>query len=179
MNVATSDHSQARTPGQARPDTATSTGGGFGGSPPRGITWASPPEESTDERGNVRPLPPQNPGQARDHSVTSTGGGFGGSPPRVFEDAVIEAVRSIPMGEVMTYGEAAEVAGFPGRARGVGRILAISAEDMPWWRVVGAGLRIVSPSADEQSRLLRQEGWIVNGSRVTDGTRTDRARPAN
>ncbi len=144
MNVATSDHSQPNTPGQARDHTATSTGGGFGGSPPRGITGGSPPRGIT-----------------------------------VFEDAVIEAVRSISVGDLMTYGEVAEFAGFPGRARGVGRVLAISAVDMPWWRVVGAGLRIISPSGDEQARLLQEEGWTVTGRRVADGTRTDRARPAN
>jgi methylated-DNA-protein-cysteine methyltransferase related protein len=90
---------------------------------------------------------------------------------------VIEAVRSIPVGDLMTYGEVAEFAGFPGRARGVGRILAISVEDMPWWRVLGAGLRIISPSGDEQARLLREEGWIVTGSRVSDRSRRDKRRP--
>ncbi|MGF1667171.1 MAG: MGMT family protein [Acidimicrobiia bacterium] len=86
----------------------------------------------------------------------------------MFEDAVIEAVRSIPVGDLMTYGEVAEVAGYPGRARGVGRILAVSVEDMPWWRVLGAGLRIISPAGDEQTRLLREEGWTVIGRRVAD-----------
>lgn len=83
-----------------------------------------------------------------------------------FEDAVIAAVRSIPAGEVLTYGEVAELAGFPGRARGVGRILAISAADTPWWRVVGAGLRLISPSAEEQGRLLRGEGWKIDRVRL-------------
>jgi alkylated DNA nucleotide flippase Atl1 len=46
----------------------------------------------------------------------------------------------------------------------VGRILAISAEEMPWWRVVGAGLRLISPASDEQRRLLMDEGWSVSGS---------------
>jgi methylated-DNA-protein-cysteine methyltransferase related protein len=88
----------------------------------------------------------------------------------VFEDAVIAVVRSIRPGEVMTYGEVAEVAGFGGRARGVGRILAISAEDMPWWRVVGAGSRLVSPSSGEQRRRLEDEGWAIRGSRLVSRT---------
>ena len=83
-----------------------------------------------------------------------------------FEDAVVEVVRSIPAGEIMTYGEVAEHAGYPGRARGVGRILAISAVEMPWWRVVGAGGRIISPSHEEQARLLGLEGWPVADRRL-------------
>jgi methylated-DNA-protein-cysteine methyltransferase related protein len=82
----------------------------------------------------------------------------------MFEDAVVAVVRAIPPGEVMTYGEVATEAGHPGAARAVGRILAISADDMPWWRVVGAGLRLVSPSADEQRRLLMDEEWSVTGA---------------
>lgn len=83
-----------------------------------------------------------------------------------FEDAVIATVRAIPRGEVMTYGEVAEDAGFPGAARAVGNLMRATGEELPWWRVVGAGRRLVSPSADEQASLLEEEGWIVRGRRL-------------
>jgi methylated-DNA-protein-cysteine methyltransferase-like protein len=74
-----------------------------------------------------------------------------------FEAAVFEVLRSLRRGEVVTYGEVAELAGYPGRARAVGRILAETKEDLPWWRVVGHGGRLLSPDPVEQERLLRQE----------------------
>ena len=74
-----------------------------------------------------------------------------------FEKAVLEVLRSLKSGEVVTYGEVAELAGYPGRARGVGRILAISPEDLPWWRVVGAGGKLRSPHPALQEHLLAME----------------------
>lgn len=85
---------------------------------------------------------------------------------RSFEDSIVSVIRAIPEGDVMTYGEVAAAAGFPGRARGVGRILAISPEEMPWWRVVGADHRLISPSAGEQARLLGSEGWTIERWRL-------------
>jgi methylated-DNA-protein-cysteine methyltransferase related protein len=75
-----------------------------------------------------------------------------------FERAVLNVLRSLRSGEVVTYGEVAELAGYPGRARAVGRILASTEEDVPWWRVVGYGGRLLSPNPHEQERLLRKEG---------------------
>ena len=83
-----------------------------------------------------------------------------------FEKAVREVLTSLRRGEVLTYGEVAEMAGFPGRARAVGRILAETEEEVPWWRVVGAGGRLVSPSAAEQAELLRAEGRLVRDGRL-------------
>ena len=76
-----------------------------------------------------------------------------------FEASVLEVLRSLKVGEVMTYGEVAELAGYPGRARGVGRILAVTDEKVPWWRVVGYGGRLISPNRREQAELLLLEGW--------------------
>ncbi len=64
----------------------------------------------------------------------------------------------------MTYGDVAEEAGAPGAARAVGSILAATAADLPWWRVVGAGL--VIRTTREQADLLGREGWRVDGSRL-------------
>lgn len=74
-----------------------------------------------------------------------------------FVEAVEAAVRALRQGEVATYGEIAEEAGFPGAARGVGRVLATS-DGLPWWRVVAANGRLVPGLEEEHARRLRQEG---------------------
>ena len=93
------------------------------------------------------------------------------SPEAAFEDAVVRAVQAIPAGEVMTYGEVAAEAGRPRAARAVGNILAVTAEPVPWWRVVGAGLRLVSPSSNEQRSMLMAEGWLVEGRKLRQSGR--------
>lgn len=87
--------------------------------------------------------------------------------------AILAAVGSLEPGEIMTYGEVAEVAGFPGRARAVGMILSRTGEPVPWWRVVGAGLRIVSPQGEHQAKLLMAEGHSVVGNRIGLGETRD------
>ena len=84
-----------------------------------------------------------------------------------FEAAVHRVVRSIPAGEVLTYGEVALEAGRPGAARGVGRILAASGGALPWWRVVTATGRLVPGNEAEHRRRLRAEGIPANGTRIT------------
>lgn len=79
----------------------------------------------------------------------------------LFEDEVVEVIRSIPAGEVMTYGEVAMAAGYQGAARAVGNVVRVTAEEIPWWRVVGAGLRCISPDPIDQLARLRAEGCLV------------------
>lgn len=69
-------------------------------------------------------------------------------------------------GEVVTYGDVAEDAGFPGRSRAVGRLLATTTEEVPWWRVVNAVGRLVPGHEADQAALLRAEGVTVRGGRV-------------
>jgi len=83
-----------------------------------------------------------------------------------FEQAVVEVLRAVPAGEVLTYGEVAEEAGFPGRARAVGRFLATGSGDLPWWRVVTASGRLVPGNEREQARRLRAEGVDVGETAV-------------
>lgn len=85
---------------------------------------------------------------------------------RTFEEAVTEVIRAIPRGEVLTYGEVADEAGRPGAGRAVGNLLRTCSGDLPWWRVVGAGGRLVSPVPTEQATRLRAEGHRVRGRRV-------------
>ena len=70
---------------------------------------------------------------------------------------VLEVLRTVAPGEVVTYGELAVEAGAPRQSRLVGRILG-EGHDVPWWRVVNASGRLVPGHEQEQARLLRDEG---------------------
>lgn len=83
-----------------------------------------------------------------------------------FEDAVLTVVRSIPPGQVMSYGEVADEAGFPRAARAVGTLLRTTTEDCPWWRVVGWDDRLRAPDTGRQAELLGFEGIAVRGGRI-------------
>lgn len=83
-----------------------------------------------------------------------------------FEAAVRNVLLATNAGEVLTYGEVAAEAGYPGAARAVGNFLRRTDAPLPWHRVVGAGDRIVSRCAAEQAELLRGEGLLVVQGRV-------------
>ena len=59
------------------------------------------------------------------------------------DQRIIDVIRSLREGEVVTYGDIAEVAGYPKMSRLVGRLLATTDDDLPWWRVVNAAGRLV------------------------------------
>jgi methylated-DNA-protein-cysteine methyltransferase-like protein len=79
--------------------------------------------------------------------------------------AIWDVVAQIPRGKVTTYGDVAQAAGLPGRARQVGYALKHSPDNLPWFRVLGAGGRIVfAPGSRyfiEQTRRLESEGVKV------------------
>jgi methylated-DNA-protein-cysteine methyltransferase-like protein len=79
---------------------------------------------------------------------------------------ILDVIRSLREGEVVTYGDIAADAGHPRQSRLVGRLLAISDEDLPWWRVVNSTGRLVPGNEVEQAQLLRAEGVTVDGGRV-------------
>jgi len=79
-----------------------------------------------------------------------------------FEAAVDRVLRSLQPGDVVTYGEVATEAGYPGRARAVGTILARSDGQYPWWRVVASGGRLVPGHEREHRRRLKAEGVEVD-----------------
>lgn len=76
-------------------------------------------------------------------------------------------IDRVPRGKVITYGQVAAVAGFPGAAR-----LTVWAlhhgEGLPWHRVVAAGGRIALPGGEglEQRLRLEVEGVRFRGGRV-------------
>jgi methylated-DNA-protein-cysteine methyltransferase-like protein len=82
------------------------------------------------------------------------------------ERRIVEVILALVPGEVTTYGDIADVAGYPKRARLVGRILARTSLDLPWWRVVDVTGRLVPGHEREQAQLLRAERVVVRGGRV-------------
>ncbi len=82
------------------------------------------------------------------------------------DQRIIDVIRSLREGEVVTYGDIADVAGYPRMSRLVGRILATTDEDLPWWRVVNVAGRLVPGYEGEQSALLKSEGVTVANGRV-------------
>ncbi len=75
-------------------------------------------------------------------------------------------VRAIPKGTVLSYSRVAVLAGMPGRARLVGKLLALCGPGLPWWRVVRADRTLAEPVASVQARHLRAEGVRLRGARV-------------
>lgn len=90
---------------------------------------------------------------------------------RSFEEEVVATIGRLKPGEVASYGEIAEEAGFPRAARAVGMVLARST-GLPWWRVVRADGRLVAPNEKEQARRLKDEGVLVVDGRVAGHRRT-------
>ncbi|SNU03289.1 O(6)-alkylguanine repair protein YbaZ [Prevotellaceae bacterium MN60] len=78
---------------------------------------------------------------------------------RRFGMDVLDIVRQIPPGKVMTYGEIAALAGWPSHSRMVGRTLRYSPEaiNLPCHRVVNKEGR-TAPGWSQQRTLLEAEG---------------------
>jgi methylated-DNA-protein-cysteine methyltransferase-like protein len=87
------------------------------------------------------------------------------TPARNLDVRIIDVIRLLQPGEVVSYGDVASDAGSPKAARHVGKVLA-GASDLSWWRVVTSHGRLVPGSELEQARLLRAEGVVVEQGRV-------------
>ncbi|MBD3585788.1 cysteine methyltransferase [Salinimonas sp. HHU 13199] len=91
-------------------------------------------------------------------------------PQRSGHQQIYHVVSLIPSGCVATYGQVADLAGLPGRARLVGRLLrtAPSHLNLPWHRVVRANGQIAvdGNSAVTQQNKLLAEGVVVTAKRV-------------
>ena len=83
-----------------------------------------------------------------------------------------KTVLCIPAGKVSSYGQIADLAGLPGRARLVGKALGYSPKAMlvPWYRVLRSDGKIAFPVGSEhaqsQTGLLQEEGVPVIKNRV-------------
>jgi methylated-DNA-protein-cysteine methyltransferase-like protein len=80
--------------------------------------------------------------------------------------AICAAVAAIPRGKVASYGQVALLAGLPGRARLVGRVLSHlpPGSEIPWQRVVNARgeISLADHAGARQRRLLEREGVRFN-----------------
>ena len=82
------------------------------------------------------------------------------------ERRILDVIRALRPGEVTTYGDVAEIAGYPKRSRLVGHILATTDVEVPWWRVVNASGQLRASDVAEQAALLRSEDVTVMNGRV-------------
>ena len=86
-------------------------------------------------------------------------------------EVIKRTIASIPHGRVSSYGEIAQRAGLPGRARLVGKVLGEPGfEGLPWHRVLRSSGQSAFPPGSrgfrEQSQRLRSEGVVVVNGRV-------------
>jgi len=87
-----------------------------------------------------------------------------------------KTVQLIPKGKVACYGQIADLAGLPGRARLVGKALGKVPEcgwqgkTVPWYRVINSQGKISFPVGsdffEKQKHLLQEEQIVVIGSRI-------------
>ena len=85
-----------------------------------------------------------------------------------FSEEVAIVLQRLEPGEVVSYGEVAEEAGFPGAARAVGNLVR-STPGLPWWRVVARSGRLAPGHEQRQAELLRSEGVTIANNRVRMG----------
>ena len=107
-----------------------------------------------------------------DHTNNNTANSEADSSAR--DRAILTSVGIVPEGSVVSYGYIANSAGYPGRARLVGKLLRDLPCDtrIPWHRVLRADRRIAFLKGSKQYRLQRErllnEGVLLNQGRVSD-----------
>lgn len=87
-----------------------------------------------------------------------------------------QTVQLIPQGKVACYGQIADLAGLPGRARLVGKALGKVPEcgwqekPVPWFRVINSQGKISFPIGsdyfEKQKNLLQEDQIVVIGTRI-------------
>ncbi|HDZ19100.1 MAG TPA: MGMT family protein [archaeon] len=87
--------------------------------------------------------------------------------PSDFTNEVVQIIKSIPKGKILTYGFISKLAGNPRAARQVSWLLHSSTKkyNLPWHRVINSrGIIALKSSEDKeyQKNLLEQEGIIVS-----------------
>lgn len=94
------------------------------------------------------------------------------------ERRIIDVLTSLGDGEVTTYGDVADVAGYPLMSRLVGRIVGHTDAEIPWWRVVNSTGHLRASDVRLQAELLAEEDVIVRNGRVVDAPIGRFSRPA-
>ena len=78
----------------------------------------------------------------------------------------------VPVGKVSSYGFVADLAGLPGRARLVGKVMQYAPDELkvPWYRILKSNGQLAFPAgslqAERQKGLLQEEGVVVLNNRV-------------
>ena len=90
---------------------------------------------------------------------------------KVFAEAVAGVLDGLRSGDVVTYGEVAMEAGFPGAHRAVGTYLRERGDGHPWWRVVRADGTLAASDPVDQARRLAGEGVTCTNGRVSAAIR--------
>ncbi|MFN3979631.1 MAG: MGMT family protein [Caldilinea sp.] len=104
-------------------------------------------------------------------------GGWGKPPPTEREPLytrIYAVVRLIPLGQVATYGQIAEIVGGC-TARMVGYAMAACPDDVPWQRVVNVQGK-VSPRADHWGAEVQRQRLLEEGIEFDADYRMDLAR---
>jgi methylated-DNA-protein-cysteine methyltransferase-like protein len=87
-----------------------------------------------------------------------------------FTRAVIDIIRGIPYGKVMTYGQIALYANNPRGARQVSRILhsMSTSYNLPWHRVINSKgtISLTGEAGFIQATLLSEEGIAVKNKKI-------------
>jgi methylated-DNA-protein-cysteine methyltransferase related protein len=83
-----------------------------------------------------------------------------------------QTILKVPKGKVASYGQIADLAGLPGRARLVGKVLGYAPNSLkvPWYRILRSNGQLAftkgSLEAETQKGLLQDEGVVVLNNRV-------------
>ena len=82
---------------------------------------------------------------------------------------VLTVLAQVPAGKVVSFGDLADMSGYPRRARWVGRVLSKlpSTTKLPWHRVVNSQGTLTCPRADLAAKRLTREGIEVHQQRVS------------
>jgi len=88
--------------------------------------------------------------------------------PSIFTENVIQIIKSIPKGRVLTYGRIAKLAGNPRAARQVSWTLHSSSKkyNLPWHRVISSNGTLAMVSTEDKQyhkKLLELEGVKFTG----------------
>ncbi|GAA1969883.1 MGMT family protein [Amycolatopsis minnesotensis] len=81
-------------------------------------------------------------------------------------ERIREVVADVPPGKVATYGDIAAIAG-ASTPRLVGRVLSEDGNDLPWHRILRASGIPAPHIRHRQLELLRAEGVLADGDKVS------------
>ncbi len=94
----------------------------------------------------------------------------------MFREQVINFIKKVPRGKVISYGQVAAACGKPNGAREVGRILRSidsSAISIPWWRVINNRGEISIKANWTATKQLQKELLMGEGVQVSSNFTID------